>query len=620
MHTISFYSYKGGVGRSLVVANVAKYLSQFGQNVFVIDFDLEAPGLHYKLALGSSPLNKIRSGLVDYLYEAIANSANQPLDAFVVEIPIASSEGRIWLLPAGAVPSSIYWHKLARINWHDLFYSDSAPGIPLFLDLKDKIETKYAPDFLLIDSRTGITEIGGVATTILPDTLVALLMYNRENLDGIREVLRSVQKAPRLKTQRPIKIFPVLTRIPVSDQDNDDVQLSLFSNFVTGTEDPTGHGGQVGPVEDLESRLANSVRSFLNEPADDLEATLEIPKVFVLHSEPSLEISETLRIGGGLTPEQSQLLQDYLALFSKLLPKQIIDPKMTTLIGAAVSRAFDDPDGSQRTLEALTSYYPHPDGLKSLIKLYRLRNDEENVLWAANRYWALTGESSDPLLWDVVKNEFEEVSDFEGIKYSLDFIEAIWRANGASDVEIGTTLAESYVNADNRQQAAFVLCQLIDNAEPDEGILAQYLKVLVGLKDWKTAFQLLEKHQSAINNFTFFEAVAQMIIKFNDAAEGARFLEKYKTRIQELKDKRPASYARLLAVSAQPNEALSFMTNSIRELGRKRQYRLIQAFGPIFRELGKFSDFEELVNKIFPSRVAGEILAERNPTQRSHVF
>lgn len=30
MQTITFYSYKGGVGRSLALANVAHYLARFG--------------------------------------------------------------------------------------------------------------------------------------------------------------------------------------------------------------------------------------------------------------------------------------------------------------------------------------------------------------------------------------------------------------------------------------------------------------------------------------------------------------------------------------------------------------------------------------------------------------
>ena len=44
---VTFYSYKGGVGRSFVLANVAVLLARWGCRVLCIDFDLEAPGLHF---------------------------------------------------------------------------------------------------------------------------------------------------------------------------------------------------------------------------------------------------------------------------------------------------------------------------------------------------------------------------------------------------------------------------------------------------------------------------------------------------------------------------------------------------------------------------------------------
>ena len=37
-------------GARASVANVAKFLARFGRKVFAVDFDLEAPGLHYKFA------------------------------------------------------------------------------------------------------------------------------------------------------------------------------------------------------------------------------------------------------------------------------------------------------------------------------------------------------------------------------------------------------------------------------------------------------------------------------------------------------------------------------------------------------------------------------------------
>jgi len=50
MEVITFYSYKGGVGRTLALANIAFYLSKFEFNVCILDFDVEAPGIHHKFS------------------------------------------------------------------------------------------------------------------------------------------------------------------------------------------------------------------------------------------------------------------------------------------------------------------------------------------------------------------------------------------------------------------------------------------------------------------------------------------------------------------------------------------------------------------------------------------
>ena len=49
MQTVTFYSYKGGTGRTLLLANLARLAASLGRKVVALDFDLEAPGLLYKL-------------------------------------------------------------------------------------------------------------------------------------------------------------------------------------------------------------------------------------------------------------------------------------------------------------------------------------------------------------------------------------------------------------------------------------------------------------------------------------------------------------------------------------------------------------------------------------------
>ena len=43
---ITFYSYKGGTGRTMALANVAWILASNGKRVLSVDWDLESPGLH----------------------------------------------------------------------------------------------------------------------------------------------------------------------------------------------------------------------------------------------------------------------------------------------------------------------------------------------------------------------------------------------------------------------------------------------------------------------------------------------------------------------------------------------------------------------------------------------
>ena len=43
---VTFYSYKGGTGRTMALANLAWILAANGKRVLIVDWDLESPGLH----------------------------------------------------------------------------------------------------------------------------------------------------------------------------------------------------------------------------------------------------------------------------------------------------------------------------------------------------------------------------------------------------------------------------------------------------------------------------------------------------------------------------------------------------------------------------------------------
>jgi MinD-like ATPase involved in chromosome partitioning or flagellar assembly len=56
---VTFYSYKGGVGRTMAMANAGAFLAAAGKKVLLVDWDLEAPGegLNYPTSRPCQPAN-----------------------------------------------------------------------------------------------------------------------------------------------------------------------------------------------------------------------------------------------------------------------------------------------------------------------------------------------------------------------------------------------------------------------------------------------------------------------------------------------------------------------------------------------------------------------------------
>jgi len=298
METVTFYSYKGGVGRSLALSNFSMYLYLMGFKVCLLDFDLEAPGLPYKFSRYIK-MEDIKTGLVDYIdYFLQKDRFPSSLKRFSKEIlSPGKSRGSIRLIPAGNTLSTDYWKKISSINWYSLFYSEDSSlnieGIPFFLELKEKIEKEFNPDFLLIDSRSGITEMGGICTSLLPDTVLFFIINNRENIEGARQILHGLQKVRRIANQEPIKIIFALTRIPVSIKEEE---------------------------KEIEKKILQNTIDYVNAPIDDLANRLTLDDICVLHSERELELFEVLKITGEEVTEETPLYHDYLKLFSKIIP------------------------------------------------------------------------------------------------------------------------------------------------------------------------------------------------------------------------------------------------------------------------------------------------------------
>ena len=230
METVAFYSYKGGVGRTLLVANTAQFLAMSGRRVVALDLDLEAPGLHQKLA-GLDALRRADDGVLDgAVNELLGILENEPQTSILRQITIevdlpSAAGGSLRLIPAGSAPSHSYWASLERLNNALRNRQRGAAGLlETVLELKARIAEEFAPEFLLIDSRTGITELGGLATSILADHVVCLTTTAPESVKGTRVVADALRSAPRLSSQQPPRMSFIITRVTSESRNSTNVK------------------------------------------------------------------------------------------------------------------------------------------------------------------------------------------------------------------------------------------------------------------------------------------------------------------------------------------------------------------------------------------------------------
>ena len=215
MYVTTFYSFKGGVGRTMALVNIAVDLAQRGRRVLLVDFDLEAPGLD-TFELGrpthSTP------GIVDFISAYLHSGQAPDVTRFVFESTgIGDAGGSLWIMPAGAHHDG-YANTLSQIDWGELY--DHHDGYFLFEDLKEQWKASLGPDYVLIDSRTGYTDVGGICTRQLPDSVVILFFPNAQNLRGLKKVVRDIRSETGRTHDSRIDLHFVMSNVP--DLDDED--------------------------------------------------------------------------------------------------------------------------------------------------------------------------------------------------------------------------------------------------------------------------------------------------------------------------------------------------------------------------------------------------------------
>lgn len=196
----TFYSYKGGMGRSTTLAAFASYCAKIHKKkVVVIDCDFEAPGFTNYFDLNNEILSQ-KNGIVEYLLDKqFVSETGERLDikadySYKVGFEYVG-DGEIYVIPAGnlsneevsedndSIHRTHYLEGLARL---DISSIDNI--IEQFEDFILDISNQLSPDIILFDSRTGFNDTFAILAS-LSENIVGFFGNNLQTKIGLEQFL-----------------------------------------------------------------------------------------------------------------------------------------------------------------------------------------------------------------------------------------------------------------------------------------------------------------------------------------------------------------------------------------------------------------------------------------------
>jgi cellulose biosynthesis protein BcsQ len=229
---VTFYSFKGGVGRSTALGIVATLLANQNRRVVMVDFDLEAPGISILFRPDIDKNNPEKYGVLDYIFQryltpeeaipTIENCTHQ------VNLP---DRGELFLIPVGEYNEN-YIHRLAELDrrtWQS-FYKGKEINNPV-KQLIDDIKKKLEPDVILIDSRPGFNDTGAIALLDLADTGIICFSPTDQSFEGLHWVLQAARRQSDYRGKPDLRFL--LTPMPIAAEDQLDAWITKVEDWIT---------------------------------------------------------------------------------------------------------------------------------------------------------------------------------------------------------------------------------------------------------------------------------------------------------------------------------------------------------------------------------------------------
>ncbi|WP_425929690.1 KGGVGR-motif variant AAA ATPase [Pseudomonas sp. NyZ201] len=342
----TFYSYKGGVGRTMALANFAFIAAWNGKRVLIMDWDLEAPGVAYYFRglLEKKTAKEIKqsAGVLDILWEwsfvTESMDSEKELKKFLrpfesgrafsekvkslIDKTLFDIELTIDYIGAGAkevnTPEPVpYEEALATFSWKE-FYNEKAGGY-LLENWISWAKSNY--DLILVDSRTGLADVSGICTMQLPDKVVLCFILNRQNIDGVAKVASAI----RAKRKEQVELKAYAMRVSQrKTSEEDDARARAISEL---------------------SRIGGFSTAFMSDTLKNLSIV----------ADDNIPFYETLSFFNTSDPETDTLSLNYLRMAKDLLGSEMVMPKFESDFIGLMRRRLEPTQATVDYIMELTS-------------------------------------------------------------------------------------------------------------------------------------------------------------------------------------------------------------------------------------------------------------------------
>lgn len=206
---VVFYSFKGGLGRSTLLASFAIQRARLGERVCVLDFDLDSPGIG-RLLSADAEGTTARWGVVDFLLERAPVEAQ--FSDYYHRCDRVSGGGEIVVFPSGYMDEH-YADKLARVDLEEAPEAHESGLWKLLARVRDELK----PRWILLDARTGISEPAGQLLSGIAHLHMLLGTTNDQSWQGLNRVLDRLGTSRVLENRLQAEVLLVQAMVPAGD-------------------------------------------------------------------------------------------------------------------------------------------------------------------------------------------------------------------------------------------------------------------------------------------------------------------------------------------------------------------------------------------------------------------